>query len=344
MSEVSTLLSVRGLTKRYPAPRAFWSRGSSEPVCTVFDVSFDLDRGEVLGIVGESGSGKTTVSRMVLRLVEPTSGSVTLEGRDVLSLPADQVRAFLRPRARMIFQDPDAALNPAYPIGEGLARAIRLHDIGATDVSARVEALLDAVGIDASYARKYPDQLSGGEKRRVGVSRALSTNPSLIVADEPLSGLDVVLQEHVLSLLVAEQERRQFGLVLVSHDLDRVQQVCDRVLVMLGGRVVESMSLRRDGLISEPRYRHPYSQALHAARQRVGGSLSVTAELVAVLPDEAERHGMVKPGADGVGCVWAGRCARQVRLEYPAVCRQQSPTLSIVGDGHLFACHFPDGP
>ena len=241
------LLVVGGLTKCHAIPSRTWTRAEAASVCTVRDVSFTLERGEVLGIIGESGSGKTTLARMLLRLVEPTSGSVRLDGRDVLQMDANEERSFLRPRARMIFQDPDSALNPAYTIGVGLARAIRLHDraIIDTDVEARVRTLLDAVGLPASTARQYPDQLSGGEKRRIGISRALCTNPSLLVADEPLSGLDVVLQEHVLSLLLAEQARRQFGLLLVSHDLDRVRQVCDRVLVMHEGRVVETVAVQR---------------------------------------------------------------------------------------------------
>jgi ABC-type glutathione transport system ATPase component len=340
----NALLHVSGLTKRYPKSRSLLSRASGRggTVCTVHDVSFVVARGDVLGIVGESGSGKTTVARMLLRLVEPSDGRIELDGRDILALDDDEVRSFLRPRARMVFQDPDAALNPAYPVGEGLARAIRLHDAAATDVDRRVLALISAVGLDPSYALKYPDQLSGGEKRRLGISRALSTNPSLIVADEPLSGLDVVLQEHVLSLLLAEQLTRKFGLVLVSHDLDRVQQVCDRVLVMFGGRIVELAPIERGASEATETYRHPYSLALQAARERVGGGKASMALPVVELDRESARQTMVTPGADGVGCVWAGRCERQMSLNAPRACREETPVLSAVADGHFVACHFRD--
>ena len=269
------LLRVSKLTKRYQSASPWWRKARATSHCTVNNVSFTVARGEVLGVVGESGSGKTTLARMLLRLVSASSGSVHLDGTDVLSLASDDVRTTLRARARMIFQDPDAVLNPAYTIGEGLARAIRLHQSAAAtaaDIGALVTQQLQQVGLAPHYAGKYPDQLSGGEKRRIGICRALCTDPSLVVADEPLSGLDVVLQEHVLSLLLAEQARRQFGLILVSHDLDRVRQVCDRVLVMCSGEVVDLVQVTRDASgTAHVAYTHPYSAALEAARDRLAG-------------------------------------------------------------------------
>lgn len=339
------LLRVRALTKRYATARGVWRRRAAADVCTVHDVSFDVARGEVFGIIGESGSGKTTVARMLLRLIEPTSGTVALDGREIQGLGEEAVRDYVRPRMRMIFQDPDAALNPAYPVGEGLARAILLHDakaraLSSSDVDARVVAQLEAVGLGAAYAGKFPDQLSGGEKRRLGVCRALATNPSLIVADEPLSGLDVVLQEHVLSLLLEEQHTRRFGLVLVSHDLDRVQQVCDRAMVMLGGRVMELLPVSRASSAAHDGYRHPYSVALQSAHDRVsGGAASMQSE---GFPTVGDLPVMQRAGADGVGCVWAGRCARQAARHAPAACIEQSPILREVAPGHLVACHFAD--
>lgn len=266
------LLSVDRLTKVFRTRgRRSWFRREDVAVRAVSDVSFTLDRGEVLGIVGESGSGKTTVARMILRLIEPTRGRVLLRGRDVMSLTPAEVRSQLRPAVRMIFQDPDAALNPGYTIGFGLARAIGMDPANAqVDVATTIGTLLERVGLDESFASKYPDELSGGEKRRVGICRALATDPAIIVADEPLSGLDVMLQERVLELLKTEQERRQFALVLVSHDLDRVNQVCDRVLVMQGGRVVEQVTLRRNAGPVREQYCHPYSVLLQQARVDVG--------------------------------------------------------------------------
>ncbi len=272
------LLEVRGLSKRYDsARRSLWkswagSRANSA-VQAVEDVSFTLHRGEVLGIVGESGSGKTTVARMLARLVEPTAGTILLDGRDVGAMSPSDVRTHVRSQVRLVFQDPDAVLNPMSTIGESLARAAALHDRVHSDASLRMHVIehLERVGLPARYVDKYPDELSGGEKRRIGICRALATNPSLIVADEPLSGLDVTLQEHVLSLLCAEQARRHFGLILVSHDLDRVQQVCDRIVVMYGGGVVEQVTTERRGALGRVVYSHPYSQALEAARLEVTG-------------------------------------------------------------------------
>lgn len=277
MTVDTPLLDVRGLSKQHDVARPFWSRWSAKSaaatVQAVDDVSFTLRRGEVLGIVGESGSGKTTVARMLVRLVTPSAGTILLDGRDVCAMSPSDVRTHVRAKVRLIFQDPDAVLNPMSTIGESLERAFALHGSERARASrmGQVIAQLETVGLPASYVDKYPDALSGGEKRRVGICRALATDPSLIVADEPLSGLDVMLQEHVLSLLCAEQARRNFGLILVSHDLDRVQQVCDRIVVMYGGRVVENVVTNRTGARGKVVYTHPYSQALEAARLEVNG-------------------------------------------------------------------------
>lgn len=337
------LLTVDRLTKRYPVRGKGWFGKRLPDICTVYGVSFTLNRGDVLGIVGESGSGKTTVARMIARLAEPSDGVVVLEGVNVLQLTAEEVRSELRRKLRVIFQDPDAVLNPGYPIGEGLARAIRLHQ-NETDsaINLRVLEILSQVGMDASYAEKYPDQLSGGEKRRVGVGRALCTNPSLIIADEPLSGLDVTLQEQVLSLLIAEQHRLRCGMILVSHDLDRVHQVCNRVAVMFGGRLVELLSLEGGSEESVEQYRHPYSRSLQQARRRMGGNISTFASPTTA----AASHSTISAagGADRAQCVFAGRCEREVALGMPTRCTSSRPELLQIGTGQQVACHFPDGP
>jgi len=268
---------------------------------------------------------------------------VLLDGVNVLEYDADQVRTELRRKVRVIFQDPDAVLNPGYPIGDGLARAIRLHQ-NETDsaVAARILEVLAQVGMDASFAGKYPDQLSGGEKRRIGVGRALCTNPALIIADEPLSGLDVTLQEQVLSLLISVQQQQQFGMILVSHDLDRVHQVCDRVAVMFGGRIVEVLSLRRGNAAATEHYRHPYSGLLQQARRRMEGESSTRFAIATAIG----KAGATFPtgGADRALCVFAGRCDREVALGMPLACSSSRPVLLQTGEGQQVACHFPDGP
>ncbi len=336
------LLSVDGLTKVFGgrARTALFQR-ERQPTRAVTDVSFSINRGEVLGIVGESGSGKTTLARMILRLIEPTRGSVMLHGRNVLGMSSDDVRTHVRPVIRMIFQEPDAVLNPGYTIGFGLTRAILTQPASdsACDVDGQVAKLLTCVGLDASYASKYPDELSGGEKRRVGICRALATNPEIIVADEPLSGLDVVLQERVLELLKSEQAVRGFALILVSHDLDRVNQVCDRVMVMHGGRVVEHVTLRRnEGAIRE-QYQHPYSILLQSARVDSEGFDAVThlAEI------DVTGDGTTNRPA-GVGCSFAPSCARRSVLGDPPVCWTAMPPLEPIATDQSVACHFSGIP
>lgn len=339
-AEHTPLLSVEGLTKVFATRQhGSWFRTKRGVLSAVTDVSFTLDRGEVLGIVGESGCGKTTLARMILRLIEPSSGKVLLRGRDLMSLTRSEVRAYLRPAIRMVFQDPDAALNPAYTIGAGLARAIQMHSSDRKqDVTTMVAALLRRLGMGEEFAAKYPDELSGGEKRRVGICRALSTDPEIIVADEPLSGLDVVLQERVLQLLKTEQEARRFALILVSHDLDRVNQFCDSVLVMHGGRVVEQTVLRRNAEPIREQYRHPYSKMLQQARVDVIGT--------------SARAGSANETADSVlnatstsrsttGCTFSPSCPRRRSLGNPPVCQETTPALVPLSDGQAVACHFP---
>lgn len=259
---MTDMLSVEGVTKHFPPRR----RGEA-PIVAVADVSFTVAAGETVGIVGESGSGKTTVARLVLRLLSPTAGVIRLRGADIHSMAPEKVRRDVRPAVRMVFQDPDAALNPACRVSHGLAQAVRLHRPDVQDVRAFLEQRVTALGLAPHLLDKWPDELSGGEKRRLGVCRALLTDPDVLVADEPLSGLDVLLQERVLALIRQQQRARAFGFVLVSHDLDRVHQVCDRVLVMRGGRLLEDVRIvRTNGRASDP-YQHPYSRALRRASQ-----------------------------------------------------------------------------
>jgi ABC-type glutathione transport system ATPase component len=263
------ILRVEGVSKQFTqrGMPALFGGSSRQTLNAVSNVSFVVRPRELVGIVGESGSGKTTLARMLLGLVKPSSGKVLFRGRDVFARNNAETFSLLRARVRMIFQHPDAVLNPAYPIGVGLAKAMRLHLRASGDeIDRRVEELLRRVGLAGSHAQKYPDELSGGEKRRVGVCRALSTKPEIVVADEPFSGLDVVLQERIIAMLASEQRERGFALVLVSHDLDCVNQLCDRVLVMHAGCIVEDAKIASGLGLTEQEFTHPYSKALQSAR------------------------------------------------------------------------------
>lgn len=247
--------------------RAGWmrrlvGRGAAEEtvIRAVDGVSFAVQQGEIFGILGESGSGKTTLVRTLLGLTPMTRGEVWFQGKPLHTLPPAERKAMLRRQARLIFQHPDAALNPAFSIAQVLDQALRLHtDLASEARKARMRELLHAVGLPATYLKKHPHELSGGEKRRVGIARALATEPALLVADEPTSGLDVSLQGQILALLRQLRDEQGVTLLLISHDLGLVRSLCDRIAVMQNGRFVEIGT--RDELSPE-RCQHPYTRAL----------------------------------------------------------------------------------
>jgi len=236
----------------------------------------------------------------------------------------------------MIFQHPDAVLNPGYTVGTALERALLHHGAEPSSVPGRIHELLTSVGLDPELGDHYPDELSGGQKRRIGICRALSTNPDLIIADEALSGLDVLLQEQILTLLLNEQRRRGFALILISHDLDRVNQVCDRALVMFGGRVVEDLRFRRAAGLVHDQFMHPYSTLLQRARIE---TMRREEELVLPVLEVAANPGHPRSSAER-GCVFVERCDFQRALGFPKECRQHSPRSEPVGHLHTVACHF----
>ncbi len=335
------LMDVQDVRKTFHAARPWWTPPTAREVHAVRGATFSLHRGETIGIVGESGSGKTTLARLLVQLINPTGGRIHFKGIDTSTLNADAIRTLVRPFVRMVFQDPDATLNPAYSTGAGLLRALRLHDNTLSDPQRRVKEVLAALGLDESFFRKYPDELSGGEKRRIGICRALLTNPDVIVADEPLSGLDVVLQELVLGLLMREQRRRGFGLILVSHDLDRVNQVCDRVLVMHSGRIVEDTRIiRQDGRANES-YRHPYSRMLRGVRIEAKVGRLMTADWA--VPLAPSDFGV----ASDHGCALREQCTLWPAIGSPQRCAVEAPALAPspgMDPHHLVACHFAGEP
>ncbi len=247
------LLKIRNLSKRF-----FTSSGT---VHAVNDVSFDIPRGSIIGLVGESGSGKTTLGRTLLRLLEPTEGEIIFDGQDLIALNSAELRQ-ARKRMQIIFQDPVSSLNPRLRIGDIIAEGLRAHSIGTVRSRRdRVAALLEEVGLQADHMGRFPHEFSGGQRQRIGIARALALEPDFIVADESVSALDVSIQAQVLNLLLELRERRNLTILFIAHDLSVVEYLCDQIVVMYLGRVVE-IGLSRH-LYANPV--HPYTCALLSA-------------------------------------------------------------------------------
>ncbi len=308
------LLQVSNLSKRFAA------RGGAQ-LHALTDISFDVQAGEVLGLVGESGSGKSTLGRSILRLVDPSAGSITFDGRDITHLTARQMRP-LRRRMQMIFQDPFSSLNPRMTAGRSIAEALDIHTIVPPSLrQERVTQLLTMVGLAAEHAHRYPHQFSGGQRQRLVIARALAVQPEFLVADEPVSALDVSVQAQILNLLQDLQSTLHLTVLFVSHDLAVVEQLCQRVMVLYLGRIVETATT--DRLYSSPR--HPYTEALLAAAPvPIPGAKRSRPILTGDLPSA------LNPPS---GCVYRTRCQYAI-----ADCAQIVPPLREVEPGHLKAC------
>jgi oligopeptide/dipeptide ABC transporter ATP-binding protein len=318
------LIEIRNLTKTYtvggtPLGRLFGK--GPQRLDAVADVSFDILPGEIFSLVGESGSGKTTLGRTLLRLVEPTSGEVRFRGRDLLALrPADMTAA--RREIQMIFQDPYSSLNPRMSAGAMLREVLHVHDIArGAAVEARVRELLSLVGLPPDAADRYPARFSGGQRQRLGIARALAVEPAFIVADEPVSAVDVSVQAQIMNLLIDLRDRLGLTMLLITHDLSVVRYVSTRVGVMYLGRIVESAP--RDRLFAAPR--HPYTQALLRAAPRPDPTRR---SRETALPGEPP-----SPLDPPPGCAFHTRCPLA-----DARCRAEAPVLQDLG-GHRIACH-----
>jgi ABC-type oligopeptide transport system ATPase subunit len=253
MSERRVLVEVRDLAKLFPIRRGFFRRHAGD-LHAVDGVSFDVHRGETLALVGESGSGKSTLGRLILRLIEPTSGTVRFDGTNLMELPREPLRK-MRRRMQIIFQDPYSSLNPMMTVRTIVREPLTIHRIGARrERDERAMELLRMVGLKPELARRYPHELSGGERQRVGIARAIALEPEFLVADEPVTALDVSVQAQILNLLLELQEKLSLTYLFIAHDLRVVEHVSDRVAVMNRGRIVELQS--RVDLFSSPRHEH----------------------------------------------------------------------------------------
>jgi oligopeptide/dipeptide ABC transporter ATP-binding protein len=321
---MAALLEVKNLVKHFVASRSAFGRPTAF-VKAVDGVSFSVDAGETLALVGESGCGKSTVSRLVLRLIEPDHGEIRFEGRDLLAMNANELRAFRRD-AQIIFQDPYASLNPRMTVGQMLTEPLVLHNLVPRDRRReRVEELLRLVGLEPRSVRRYAHEFSGGQRQRIAIARALAVEPKLIICDEPVSALDVSIRSQILNLLGDLQRRLGLAYIFVSHDLAVVKHIADRVAVMNLGNFVETADAQT--LFTSPR--HPYSRALLSA--------------IPVPKPQAKRSRIVLEGEmpspidPPPGCRFHTRCPYTIDR-----CRSEVPQLTPSTAGHLTACHRAD--
>jgi oligopeptide/dipeptide ABC transporter ATP-binding protein len=316
------LVEVRDLKKHFPIRSGFLSRVSAE-LRAVDGVSFWIRRGETLGLVGESGSGKSTTGRAILRLIEPSGGTIWFDGQDVLAMDSDALRA-LRRRAQIIFQDPYASLNPRMTVGDAIREVLQVHRLArGADADRRVRELLDLVGLLPTHANRYPHEFSGGQRQRIGIARALSVEPEFIVCDEPVSALDVSVQAQVVNLLEEIQDRLGLAYLFIAHDLSVIEHVSDRVAVMYLGRLVEVADAR--AMVVEPR--HPYTRALLSA---------------VPIPEPGRKRDRIVLSGDvpspidpPSGCPFHPRCPHPLKDED---CARIVPPLAEKAPNHFAAC------
>ena len=321
------LLVVEDLVKHFPITRGIVFQKEIGRVRAVDGVSFTLEKGQTLGVVGESGCGKSTMARCVMRLLEATSGKITFDGRDITKLSARDLMP-VRRELMMVFQDPYASLNPRKRVGFIVAEALEVHKIGTQAEQKRhVQELLEIVGLNPEHYNRFPHEFSGGQRQRIGVARALAVRPKLIVCDEPVSALDVSVQAQILNLLKSLQRDFDLTYIFISHDLNVVRYISDKVAVMYLGKVVETAD--REQLYQAPK--HPYTGALLSAVPMVNPEMARARKTIVL---EGDLHNPVNPPA---ACRFHPRCPRFV----DGTCNVEEPQLEAKAPGHLAACHFP---
>ena len=316
------LLEVRDLVKHFPIRQGIIFAKQVGAVQAVDGVTFNVHKGETLGLVGESGCGKTTAGRCILRLIEPTSGEVVFDGKSVPSLPKDELRE-LRKEMQIIFQDPYGSLNPRMTVGDIIGEPLHIHRLarGAAKEK-RVREILEVVGLSAFHARRFPHEFSGGQRQRIGIARALAVDPRLIICDEPVSALDVSIQAQVINLLQDLQREFDLTYLFIAHDLSVVKHISDRVAVMYLGKIVELTG--KHELYHNPK--HPYTQALLSAIPEADPTIKKERILL--------KGDVPSPINPPKGCRFHTRCPKVMDI-----CKIQEPEFVDSGDSHFVACH-----
>ncbi len=322
-SEQIPLVQVRNLKKYFPITRGLLFQRHIGDVKAVDDVSFDIYRGETLGLVGETGCGKTTVGRTLLRLYEPTAGQILFDGVDLTRARGRKLRQ-MRRRMQIIFQDPYASLNPRMTVGAIIGEPLEVHGVATgKEKQERVQELLELVGLNPYFVNRYPHEFSGGQRQRIGIARALALNPDLIVCDEPISSLDVSIQAQVVNLLEELQERFGLTYLFIAHDLSMVRHISDRMAVMYLGKIVELAD--RDEIYLNPL--HPYTRALMSAVPVPDPEVEEKRQRILL------RGEIPSPANPPKGCNFSTRC-----LEVMGQCKEEKPPYKEVKPGHWVAC------
>ena len=317
------ILKVQNLKMYFPIYKGIMRRHVGN-VMAVDDISFEINPGETLGLVGESGCGKSSAGRAILRLYDITGGSIQLECIEISTMKGDALRR-LRPEMQMIFQDQQASLNPRMTVGAIIAEPLNEHkNLTKAETQARVNELMDAVGLSRDFTKLFPHEFSGGQRQRIGIARALALNPKFIVCDEPIAALDVSIQAQVVNLLEELQERLGLTYLFISHDLSMVRHIADRVAVMYLGKIVELAG--RDQLYDSPQ--HPYTQALLSAVPEPDPSVESTRQRILLEGD------VPSPANPPKGCNFSTRCARVMDI-----CKIDVPEFKQLTDGRYVACH-----
>jgi peptide/nickel transport system ATP-binding protein/oligopeptide transport system ATP-binding protein len=328
MSSVDDLLTVRNLGKTFSdAGGLSFARSSSGGVRAVDGASFSVKPGETLALVGESGCGKSTLGRLLLRLIQPTDGEVLFEGRDITSLSAAEMR-MMRAKMQMVFQDPYGSLSPRRSIAQIISEPLEVFGMAKSSRQRRdrVAELLTQVGLSPAFMDRYPRQFSGGQRQRIGIARAISVNPRFIVADEPVSALDVSVQAAVTALLTDIQRKKRTTMVFISHDLSVVRYLADRIVVMYLGRIMEQGTTDE---VFAPPY-HPYTEALLSAVP-----IADTSVIKKHIVLKGELPSPINPPS---GCPFQTRCPRKIG----AICETELPPVKELSPGHKIMCHLPD--